>query len=91
MNASVHDHGHPGGGHGHDHAHGVHANNQFRVLLTFWLIAIFMVVEAVGGWWAGSLALLADAGHMLTDSGALALAWFASRAMPQRRGPFLWA
>ena len=81
MNASVHDHGHPGGGHGHDHAHGVHANNQFRVLLTFWLIAIFMVVEAVGGWWAGSLALLADAGHMLTDSGALALAWFASRAM----------
>jgi cobalt-zinc-cadmium efflux system protein len=74
------DHGHAHG-HDHAHAHGVHANNQFRVLLTFWLIAIFMVVEAVGGWWAGSLTLLADAGHMLTDSGALALAWFASRAM----------
>jgi len=40
-----------------------------------------MVVEAVGGWWAGSLTLIADAGHMLTDSGALALAWFATRAV----------
>ncbi len=38
-----------------------------------------MIVEAVGGWWAGSLTLIADAGHMLTDSGALALAWFATR------------
>jgi cobalt-zinc-cadmium efflux system protein len=82
MSGAAHDDGH-GHDHAHDHAHahGVHANNQFRVLLTFWLIAIFMVVEAVGGWWAGSLTLLADAGHMLTDSGALALAWFASRAM----------
>ncbi|MDB5393468.1 MAG: czcD2 [Rhodospirillales bacterium] len=68
-------------GHHHAHDHGSPAANQFRVLLTFWLIAIFMVVEAVGGWWAGSLTLMADAGHMLTDSGALALAWFASRAM----------
>jgi cobalt-zinc-cadmium efflux system protein len=43
----------------------------------------FMVVEAVGGWLAGSLALLADAGHMLTDVGALSLtlltAWMARR------------
>lgn len=37
------------------------------------LTATFMVVEAVGGWLAGSLALLADAGHMLTDVGALTL------------------
>ena len=47
------------------------------------LTAVFMVVEAVGGWLAGSLALLADAGHMLTDAGALALtlltAWIAQR------------
>jgi cobalt-zinc-cadmium efflux system protein len=45
--------------------------------------AIFMIVEAVGGWIAGSLALLADAGHMLTDVGALTLslltAWIAQR------------
>jgi cobalt-zinc-cadmium efflux system protein len=37
------------------------------------LTALFMVVEAVGGWLSGSLALLADAGHMLTDVGALGL------------------
>lgn len=66
----------------HDHTHHSHdaaASSQSRVLLTFWLIALFMIVEAVGGWWAGSLTLIADAGHMLTDSGALALAWFATR------------
>ena len=43
----------------------------------------FMVVEAVGGWLSGSLALLADAGHMLTDAGALGLSllscWIALR------------
>src|ERR671914_2018247 len=51
-----------------------------------WVLALtgtFMVVEAVGGWISGSLALLADAGHMLTDVGALALsllsAWIAQR------------
>ncbi len=47
-----------------------------------------MVVEAVGGWWSGSLALLADAGHMLADAGALALALvashFASKPRTQR-------
>ena len=51
-----------------------------------WVLAlttVFMVVEAVGGWVSGSLALLADAGHMLTDVGALTLcvltAWIAQR------------
>jgi cobalt-zinc-cadmium efflux system protein len=47
-----------------------------------WAFAItlaFMGVELVGGLLAGSLALLADAGHMLTDAGALALAWAANR------------
>jgi cobalt-zinc-cadmium efflux system protein len=43
----------------------------------------FMVAEAVGGWLSGSLALLADAGHMLTDAGALALSLFAM-SMAQR-------
>jgi cobalt-zinc-cadmium efflux system protein len=46
-----------------------------------WALAItggFMVVEVVGGWLSGSLALLADAGHMLTDTAALALAWGAA-------------
>jgi cobalt-zinc-cadmium efflux system protein len=44
---------------------------------------VFMVIEAIGGWLSGSLALLADAGHMLTDVGALGLsllsAWIALR------------
>ena len=52
----------------------------------WWVLVLtggFMVVEAVGGWVSGSLALLADAGHMLTDVGALGLslltAWIARR------------
>ncbi|MGI8543279.1 MAG: cation diffusion facilitator family transporter [Aridibacter sp.] len=47
------------------------------------LTAVYMFAEAIGGWLTNSLALLADAGHMLTDVGALALTlaaiWFASR------------
>lgn len=62
--------------HQHGHAHGAGARRVFWVMvLTF----AFMIVEAVGGVISGSLALLADAGHMLTDSAALALAWFAFR------------
>lgn len=45
------------------------------ILLTFG----FALVEAFGGWWTGSLALIADAGHMVTDSAALLLAWLAAR------------
>ncbi len=54
-----------------------------RLMGVLALTASFMVVEAVGGWISGSLALLADAGHMLADVGALALAaltgWIARR------------
>lgn len=46
----------------------------------------FMLLEAGGGVLSGSLALLADAGHMLTDTAALALAWFAAKLAPIRRG-----
>lgn len=45
----------------------------------------FSLVEAIAGWWSGSLALLGDAGHMLTDSLALGLAALA--AILARRGP----
>jgi cobalt-zinc-cadmium efflux system protein len=52
------------------------------------LTVAFAVVEAAGGWWTGSLALLSDAGHMLTDGAALALgaaaAWIARRPPSQR-------
>lgn len=47
-----------------------------RLAWVFGLTAVFMVVEAVGGWLSGSLALLADAGHMLIDVGALGLTLF---------------
>ena len=62
--------------HHHDHAHGASERRVFWVMvLTF----VFMFIEAIGGMISGSLALLADAGHMLTDAAALALAWFAFR------------
>ena len=49
------------------------------MLLTLTLTGTFMVVEVIGGLLSGSLALLADAGHMLTDTVSLFLAWFAAR------------
>jgi cobalt-zinc-cadmium efflux system protein len=57
--------------HVHSHAHA----GARRLLLAFALTAVAMVAEAVGGWLSGSLALLADAGHMLVDTFALLLAW----------------
>jgi cobalt-zinc-cadmium efflux system protein len=62
---------------GHKHSHGV--DSERRVLWAFILTAGFMGVEVVGGLISGSLALLADAAHMLTDAAALALAWVAFR------------
>lgn len=47
----------------------------------------FMAVEVVGGLISGSLALLADAGHMLTDTAALALAWIAARLAQRPASP----
>jgi cobalt-zinc-cadmium efflux system protein len=72
--------------HHHHHHHeggGLSSRGQRRLLVVLLLTASYMVAEALGGWWTGSLALLADAGHMLTDAAALALAlmaaWFGSR------------
>jgi cobalt-zinc-cadmium efflux system protein len=61
--------------HSHDHDAGNIKRVQFALVLT----GAFMIVEVVGGILSGSLALLADAGHMLTDTMALALAAFAFR------------
>lgn len=60
--------------HDHDHTHGASGSNLKRVMIALVLTGTFMVVEIVGGIISGSLALLADAGHMLTDTMALALA-----------------
>jgi cobalt-zinc-cadmium efflux system protein len=76
-----HAHDHPDYGHGeHGHSHGHrHGANERSVGLAALLTGGFMVAEVVGGLLAGSLALLADAGHMLTDFASLALAWLGFR------------
>jgi len=56
-----------------------HANHHHALNAAFWLTAAFAVVELVGGLMANSLALLADAGHMVSDVAALGLAMFAGR------------
>jgi cobalt-zinc-cadmium efflux system protein len=61
---------------GHSHPHHAAAANRSRLALTLVLAAAYMVAEAVGGWLTGSLALLADAGHMLSDVAALGLSLF---------------
>lgn len=67
-------------GAGHDHgASGFGNGNQRALTLALAITAGFLVVEAVGGWLTGSLALVADAGHMLTDVAALALSLVALR------------
>lgn len=71
--------------HAHGHPHGGHESQQAdrRLYFAFALTLSFAFVEAVGGWWSGSLALLGDAGHMLSDAMALGLsalaAWFSKR------------
>lgn len=66
-----------GAGHAHHH-HGTGGSRSSRRLaLTLGLAAVYMLAEAVGGWLTGSLALLADAGHMLSDAAALGLSLFA--------------
>lgn len=56
-----------------------HTKSQTRIGIAAALTGLFMLAEVAGGIISGSLALLADAGHMLTDFAALALAWFAFR------------
>ena len=73
----------------HMHQHRHTSDSGRRLSLVLVLTAGYMIAELVGGWWTGSLALLADAGHMFTDVAALALAlvavWFGSRpATPKK-------
>ena len=64
---------------GHDHHHDVRHDNRRRLTLVLGLAFGLMIFEAVGGWITGSLALLPDAGHMLTDVAGLALAVIAMK------------
>ena len=59
---------------GHDHTHGL-AKQTLR--LAFFLTMLILAAELIGGIFANSLALLSDAGHVVTDIFALGLAWFA--------------
>ena len=60
--------------HSHAHHHDQTSSNMRRVIIALVLTGTFMVVEVIGGILSGSLALLADAGHMLSDTIALGLA-----------------
>lgn len=76
---------------GYDHSIGAHTQHRAdggRLLAAFAVIVVFMVIEVIGGIISGSLALLADAAHMMTDAFALALAasahWMSDRPANRR-------
>jgi cobalt-zinc-cadmium efflux system protein len=73
----------------HNHRHQSATNSWRRLSLVLLLTALYMVAEVIGALWTGSLALLADAGHMFTDVAALILAltavWFGSRPATSRK------
>ncbi len=71
----AHDHSHAHHDHGHSHGISDTADGRRRVAIAAILTFAFMIAEVIGGVISGSLALLADAAHMLTDAGSLALAW----------------
>ncbi|QIX25310.1 cation transporter [Nocardioides sp. JQ2195] len=73
-------------GHGHDHASS-RAEDRGRLKVVLLVTATVMVVEVVGAFVSGSLALLADAGHMATDAAAVLLALGASYVATLRPGP----
>jgi len=79
--------------HHHSHSHSGHCHNEYLESRNSFLIALvltltFAIIEAAGGWYSGSLALLSDAGHMASDSLALMLAafaaWMASKPPSER-------
>ena len=87
-NQASHEHTHDAAlslerGESHAHHHVGHNNSSRTLIIALLLTLSFSGVEAVAGWWSGSLALLTDALHMLTDSSALGLAagaaWLARR------------
>jgi cobalt-zinc-cadmium efflux system protein len=82
----VSDHGHDhGGGHGHSHGFGAHAlearreDSRRRLVVALGINVVLLLAEAVGGILTGSLAVLADAGHLLSDVGSIVLALIAAR------------
>jgi len=64
--------------HSHSHSHSHSHNNTHVLTLCLSIIFLYALIEAIAGWKAGSLALLGDAGHMVSDALALGIAAFAS-------------
>lgn len=64
---------------GHDHGQTVTSDNERRIRFVFIFTAGYAVVQAIGGWLSGSLALIANSGHMVSDAAALLLALIAYR------------
>ncbi len=62
----------------HDHDHGAASSGRGRIAVAFAITAVVLVAEVVGSIITGSLALLVDAAHMLTDAGGLAIAFVAA-------------
>jgi cobalt-zinc-cadmium efflux system protein len=71
--------------HEHEHEHDLRSTPLRRLIAAFVVTALFMFVEAGVGFWSKSLALVADAGHMLADAAALGLAIIAQRIASQQR------
>ena len=78
----AHSHGH---GHGHDHGHAHATRGRLTAVLA--LTFGFLLVEVAAGLLTGSLALLADAGHMLTDVAGLVLALLATKLAERPASP----
>jgi cobalt-zinc-cadmium efflux system protein len=90
----THDHSHHGHDHAHHHALDDSADGRRRIAIAALLTFSFMIAEVIGGVISGSLALLADAAHMLTDAGSLALAWLGFKLAERPADPkrsFGWA
>jgi len=88
--ASLHDHPNNrnhGHGNGHEHAQTLRALSRHRLWIALVINAIFLVVEVIGGILSNSLALLADAGHMMTDVAALILAIFVAKLAERTATP----
>ncbi len=91
---SHHDSLHAHDGDAHDHHLAADAATMRALAFALVLTAGYAIVEAAGGWFAGSLALLSDAGHMATDAAALGLALFAqwvARRPPSPRASYGYA
>lgn len=80
---AAHAHHHAHGGHADAHHHAAHGPSETgsarRLAVSLTVASVIMAAEAIGGWLSGSLALISDAGHMLTDVAALGLALLAVR------------